>query len=535
MNNSPATQIATEVTQFFTQQRDLTAQADPNLISNVEQLEREVIVIPDIITNSLLVSSTPRYFPDILAMIKKLDTVPRQVVIQALIVEVQLNNTDEFGIELGVQNPILFKRSLLPSPQFITQTNTTGQLQTTTQSILSTQGSPGFDFTNAGLPLGNNLSLGGIASLPVGGNPNIVGTQGISNYSLGRTNSELGFGGLVLSAGSDAVNVLLRALAANRKIQVLSRPQIRTLDSVLSTVFVGQNIPTVTSFNTNQTTGVISPILSPVPTGIGMEVTPRINDDGNIVIQLYANRNQLSKETVNVTTDSRGQAVGQRITDVSYVRSTVLVPSNSTIVIGGMISSRDDSFTRKAPFLGDLPVLGHLFRYDSRSSIRSEMLIFLTPRIVNGPQEEECLKEIEMGRIHFIESEAEEAHGPLRALPAADDLFEDEHVPWIKPDLPPSSAIPATPPAMQSTPRELPSPSSPTPIVPPMPTPTPSTVPPPPPLPDPNLTRINASRLRVTEADDSDDHGRVSTANWIAPSATKQPKAAQKRGFGRSK
>ena len=115
LNNAPATQIATAITQFFQQQRDLS-QADPNLVSTVEQVEREVIVIPDIVSNNLLVSSTPRYMPSILKMIAKLDSEPKQVVIQALIVEVQLNNADEFGIELGMQSPVLFDRSLKLQP-----------------------------------------------------------------------------------------------------------------------------------------------------------------------------------------------------------------------------------------------------------------------------------------------------------------------------------------------------------------------------------------------------------------------------------
>ncbi|MEI8016755.1 MAG: secretin N-terminal domain-containing protein [Schlesneria sp.] len=530
LNNTPATQIAQAVTTFFQQQRDLT-QLDPNLTSNVEQLEREVIVIPDTISNSLLVSSTPRYYPDILAMIRKLDSVPKQVVIQALIVEVQLNNTDEFGIELGLQNPIFFNRSVLDPPVILTETTTavTG-LQTTTQHILAQTGSPGFNFNNAGLPLGNNLAI----------SPGTVAGQGLSNFSLGRVNNQLGYGGLVLSAGSDAVNVLLRALAANRKLTILSRPQIRALDSQLAEVFVGQTIPTVTAFNTNATTGVLSPILTQRETGIGMQVTPRINDDGNIVIQMYAYRSQLSQETVTVTTDSRGVAVGQRITDLSNVRSTVLVPSNSTIVIGGMISSRDESFTRKAPLLGDLPLVGSLFRYDSRSSIRTELLIFLTPRIINGPEEEECLKDIEMGRIHFIESEAEEAHGPLRALPAADEMIEEEHIPWVQPVLPPVPSMNGSP-VIQKVPQELPesiparSPSAlpPAPaVIPPSPAEQAPSVPPPPPLPDPNVTRINASRMQATEMDDAETG--VSKASFVKPEAPKKRGLFQKRTVGRS-
>lgn len=532
LNNAPALQIAAAITQFFQQQRDLSLQ-DPNLVSNVEQLEREVIVIPDTISNNLLVSSTPRYMPSILEMIKKLDTVPKQVVIQAMIVEVQLNSTDEFGIELGLQSPVLFDRSLKQQPvvQTITQIVGGGSgVSTTTQNLLSQEGTPGFNFNNPGVPLGNNILAGA----------GTVGGQSVTNFSLGRTNSDLGYGGLVLSASSNSVNALLRALSANRKITILSRPQIRALDSQEARVFVGQTVPTVTAFITNQTTGVLTPTLTQRDTGIGMNVLPRINQDGNIVIALYAYRSQLSKETVNITTDSRGQPVGQRITDLSNVQSTVLVPSNSTIVIGGMISSRDETSTRKAPLLGDLPVVGHLFRYDSRSTVRSELLIFLTPRIVDGPEEEECLKEVEMGRIHFIESEAEEMHGPLRAIPAPEEVFMDGEHNWIGADPQPFHQEVITSPAIQEVPGGTqvvpPAPGSAPTVVPakPMynssptltpPTPTPTQEQPEKPKapdPDPNVSQISALRTLATEADENTKYDKVTTANWTPPSAPKK-------------
>jgi hypothetical protein len=227
--------------------------------------------------------------------------------------------------------------------------------------------------------------------------------------------------------------------------------------------------------------------------------------------------------------------VTQRITDQSYVRSTVLVPANSTIVIGGMISSRDETSIRKVPFIADVPVLGSLFRYDSRTTIRSELLIFLTPRIVNGPEEEECLKEIEMGRLHFIESEAEEAHGPLRAIQAPDDLFDDSPTPWIKPDIPPSpaptiqyptSTIPARPPA------EPPTPTPNTPASQPQQPANQQTVPPSPPLPDPSVSRINGLRAKAIEdEDDEPKSGRVTTANWVTPLSGNKRTTTSKRIF----
>ena len=87
------------------------SRSTPKLLSNVELLEREVFVVSEPISNSLLLSATPRYFDDLKKMIDKLDAPPAQVIIQALIVEVELDNTDEFGIELGFQSPVLFDRS----------------------------------------------------------------------------------------------------------------------------------------------------------------------------------------------------------------------------------------------------------------------------------------------------------------------------------------------------------------------------------------------------------------------------------------
>ena len=82
------------------------ASIDPELVSNVELLEQEIIVVAEPISNSLLISTTPRYRKEILDMIETLDEAPDQVIIQVLIVEVVLENTDEFGVELGFQDSV---------------------------------------------------------------------------------------------------------------------------------------------------------------------------------------------------------------------------------------------------------------------------------------------------------------------------------------------------------------------------------------------------------------------------------------------
>ena len=429
LQNSQATLISQSIAQFYQSQRDI-AQADPNLMSSVEQMEKEVVVVPDTTNNSLLLSATPRYFKNIESMILKLDAAPRQVIIQALLVEVELQNTDEFGIELGFQDPTMFKRSPVSNlQQFSTTTSQTQTSTVSTNKLLSLDGTPGFNFNNPAIPLGNNVSNDA-------SNPATIAAQSLTNFSLGRVNSDLGFGGLVLSAGSDAVNVLIRALSAHRKITVLSRPQIRALDNQMAEIFSGQNIPIVTGFTANGTTGVNTPTVTQKDAGVQLQVMPRITADGNVVMMLYAQRSQYRQQGVPLSTDATGKTVSSPILDISRLQTTISVPTGNTVVIGGLINTRDESFTNKAPFLSEIPLLGHLFRFDSRSTRRVELLVFLTPRVISGPLDEETIKDVELGRMHVIEGEAEELHGPLRALPCPEDIFNDTNTPQNVPPAP---------------------------------------------------------------------------------------------------
>lgn len=422
LKNSPAVAIANAVTQFLTSQRDLSRQ-DPNLVSSVEQLEREVIVVAEPVSNSLLISATPRYFNEIQRLVKKLDEQPAQVVIQALLVEVTLDNTDEFGIEFGFQNNVLFNRSVKDPPVTITNTTTAPNgTQTTTQQIIAQTATPGFNFANPAFPLGNNIAA----------SPSAMGLQSLSNFSLSRVNGDLGFGGLVLSAGSDTVNMLLRALSYSRRLQVLSRPLIRTMDNQTATILQGQVVPVVNGV-TISGNGLANPIVQQQEAGIILTVTPRISPDGQIVMDLVAEKSAYRAGGVPIFTDaSNGNVIESPIKDISTARAVISVPGNQTVVIGGLITSSDDRQTRKVPIIGDMPILGYLFRYDNITTSRKELLIFLTPRLVREDSDSEMIKEVEMARMHFIESEAEEIHGPLRGVPAEVPIMDGE-APWIAP------------------------------------------------------------------------------------------------------
>ncbi len=113
LKNVPALNVANELTQFLTQVRTLQQQLEPTGTANpFEEIEREVVVVAEQVSNSLIVSATPRYFDEMAKIIEQIDRRPPMVMIQVLIAEVTLNNTDEFGVELGLQNSVLFDRSL---------------------------------------------------------------------------------------------------------------------------------------------------------------------------------------------------------------------------------------------------------------------------------------------------------------------------------------------------------------------------------------------------------------------------------------
>lgn len=409
LRNSPATDVGNAINIFLQSQRELL-QIDPTRISTSEILEQEIIVTPEPISNSLIISATPQYFEQIVALARELDREPPQVAIQTLIVEVILEDTDEFGIELGFQDSILFNRSVIDPASLVTINETTtlpNGTQTTTQRIISQTGVPGFLFNNQ--PLGNN----------VGVNSSQVGTQGLTNFALGRINDDLGFGGLVLSASSQSINILLRALAAHRHVRILSRPQVTALDNQLAQIQVGQRVPIVDGV-TISATGLANPNIVYDEAGIILTVTPRISPEGQVVMEVIAEKSQYTGAGVPIFTDATtGNVISSPIKDVTTAITSAKVTDGQTIVLGGMITKTEDVIESKVPYLGDIPLLGNLFRYDSRQHRRTELIIFLTPRIIRSDADVELIKQVEMERLHFFEDEAEMIHGPLMGVPSA--------------------------------------------------------------------------------------------------------------------
>ena len=182
--------------------------------------------------------------------------------------------------------------------------------------------------------------------------------------------------------------------------------------------------------------------------GIILDVTPRITPDGMIVIETIATKSKMAATGVPISIDPTGTVISAPIFDIAEARTTVAIPDGQTIVLGGMITKSEDTLERKVPWLADIPVLGHAFRYDGTQTRRTELLIFLTPRVIRSDADSELIKQIEVERLHFFEQDAEEIHGPIFAVPPQVEMPNEP-----LPKLPEGGVMPAPPaPAAEDVP-----------------------------------------------------------------------------------
>ena len=436
LKNSFAPAIAMAVNEFLRSKQQLQDLA-PGALSAFQQIESEVIVVPEQVTNSLIISATPRFFSEIMQLIEQLDDQPLQVLIQVLIAEVELNNVDEFGVELGLQDSVLFDRSLLgdleTTTRTIQQSTADGIVLVTEQIVQSATNTPGFDFNNN--PLGNSGSNKALA------HSDRVGAQGLSHFAMGRMNSDLNYGGLVLSAGAEGVSLLIRALRESRRMEVLGRPQIMTLDNQPAWIQVGKRVPRISesrsSFN-QQTNSVVLE-----NTGLILGVTPRISPDGMVVMEIDAEKSELGPREEGIPISiADGEVITSPSINVTMAQTTVSAASGETIVLGGLISKSLATVERRVPWLSRIPVLGNLFRYDNETERRAELLIILTPHVIRDNQDAERLKQVEAGRISWCLADVHAMHGPTGLYDDRDPSRFKGTGPVIYPDLNPHGLEP---------------------------------------------------------------------------------------------
>jgi len=361
LKNMTAPSVATTINEYIRSRRDIQ-QAAVGVVSPYTQLESEVIVIADVESNSLIISATPRYYDDIMKLIKEIDKMPPQVVIQVLIAEVTLSDNKEWAAELGLQDPLFLGR-------------------------------------------GGNMNFNNLNALPSapGTHPGTVASQMLTNFpgAIGRAG-----GGMVFSASSDYLNIMLRALHTNNRLEVLSSPTITTMNNQQAVLSVGQEVPRI--MGNTSTQGVITPNIIDRSVNLLLRLRPTISPEGTIVIGIFVQKDKVGG-TIKVG-DQEMQTL-----DTANLVTSVSAADNQTVVLGGLITREEITDLKKVPFLGDIPLLGKFFRHELDKTVRKELLVILTPRIVQSHDELDQVRQIEMARMSWCLKNVVETHGDIGA------------------------------------------------------------------------------------------------------------------------
>ena len=207
--------------------------------------------------------------------------------------------------------------------------------------------------------------------------------------------------GLVSEIISGDLTVTLRALQEMGDLNILSRPYILTSNNQTATINVGQEYPFITDSTRTDNDSVVNTV-EYRQIGITLEVTPSINSDGLVIMNIKPEITTAAAETVTISQDFDATVFNSRTAE-----SRVAVPHGSTIVIGGLMQDTEVESVEKIPLLGDLPILGGLFRRTIVEKSKTELLIFLTPQVASDVKELELMSNHERALSEFINSTSE--------------------------------------------------------------------------------------------------------------------------------
>lgn len=289
------------------------------------------IVQADAATNTLIITASEPVYNNIRAVIEKLDMRRPQVFVEALIVEVTADKAAEFGIQWQNINGIN-----KPGTNVIGGTNfgTTGNIIGASADITS---------------VGQGLNIG----IVKGTTTLLDGTQ-------------------VLNLG-----MLARALESDTKANILSAPNLMTLDNEEAKIVVGQNVPFITgSYSQTGSTTTPSPFqtIERKDVGLTLKIKPQIMQGGTVKLQVYQ---EVSSVLASSLTSTTGITTNKR-----SIESSILVDENQIVVLGGLIQDSVNDVQSKTPLLGDIPLLGNLFRYETRQRSKTNLMVFIRPYIM---------------------------------------------------------------------------------------------------------------------------------------------------------
>ncbi|MGJ8485848.1 secretin N-terminal domain-containing protein [Pseudoalteromonas sp. SYSU M81236] len=310
--SNPSKQTTNERTSSASTRNTDSQSQSGNEVQTVEGDNMRLVV--DERANALIFYSTGQYYQELQPIIRQLDIMPKQVMMEVVIAEVKLTGSFSKGVQYAIQNG--------PS---------TGRNENIS---FNTEGKGGFSYSVVGLP--GNVSI------------NLSQTDGLVN--------------------------------------VLSRPTLLVRDGVSANINVGDDIPTIGSTTDDplDSTGRQTTTIEYRQTGVNLTVTPTINAQGTVIMTI--------DQSISNVSDTDGSSSTPAFFERT-LKTEVVAGNGQTVMLGGLISETKSNGASSVPFFGTIPVLGHLFRTDSSSTDKTELVILVTPKIVQNTEDWQRVKE----------------------------------------------------------------------------------------------------------------------------------------------
>jgi len=304
-------------------------------------------------TNSLVIIASPEDFRVIMSVVEKLDIRRKQVFVEVVILEMASEDTYDFGLGYHTGSP---------------------------------RSDGGYGMYSAQL---NGSSLGLTTDALSGMAMGIFGEAFSVDVPVGD--------GTYTSLAVPAFGVALNAIQADSRVNIISTPNVLTMDNEEAQFIVGRNIPfPVSTGRDSNNNPIVSYQREDVATTL--KVTPQINESNFVTLEVYQEVQEIEEDSQGLDVSSAGFITSKRSTE-----TTVVVRDNQTVVLGGLIGTTDTQVESKIPLLGDLPLIGVLFRGQRTVSRKTNLLIFLTPHVIDDPEDLEEVYRVKVAqRNEFI-------------------------------------------------------------------------------------------------------------------------------------
>jgi general secretion pathway protein D len=326
-------------------------------------------------TNSLIITAPEPLYRQVRAMIEQLDTRRAQVYIESMIVEVKGDNAADFGFQW--------------------------------QGVLGRQGDRFIG--GAGTNFGSTGNIIDLTAAGLSGNP-----QGVS---LGEG---INIGLIRNYGGTYALAAIARMLQSQTNTNIVSTPNLITLDNEEAKIVVGANVPFITGQFTNTGTGTTNPFqtIERKDVGLTLRIKPQIGEGGSVRMTIYQESSSVDARVAPGTSNA-GPSTSKR-----SIESTVVVDDGAILVLGGLIEDKFEESRSQVPLLGDLPGIGALFRSQSRTKNRTNLMVFLRPVIMRDAA---SAAQLSLDRYDLIRAQQQAAQ------PAPSVLLPVEGAPVLPP------------------------------------------------------------------------------------------------------